>query len=152
MTDHHTRHNLLRQDDAFFATPASLMLDARLTPLEHNGWQVLRMCAQLRAQPAGEPGAIAPLSHPHPAGAKELGDKLDNITDPHVRMSLRLQATFGLRREESIKFQPRYADRGNYIAIKGSWAKGGRDRRCQSRRRNSVRYWTTPLDQQGRAH
>ncbi len=60
--------------------------------------------------------------------AKELGDRLDRISDPHVRMSLRLQAAFGLRREESIKFQPRYADRGDHIAIKGSWAKGGRDR------------------------
>ncbi|BAT68944.1 integrase [Pseudomonas aeruginosa] len=60
--------------------------------------------------------------------AKELGDRLGRITDPHVRMSLRLQAVFGLRREESIKFQPRYADRGDQIAIKGSWAKGGRDR------------------------
>ncbi|MCG9078145.1 phage integrase N-terminal domain-containing protein [Laribacter hongkongensis] len=60
--------------------------------------------------------------------AKELGDRLDRITDSHVHMSLRLQAAFGLRREESIKFQPRYADRGDHIAIKGSWAKGGRDR------------------------
>ena len=59
---------------------------------------------------------------------KELDDGLDRITDPHVRMSLRLQAAFGLRREESIKFQPRYADHGDHIAIKGSWAKGGRDR------------------------
>ncbi|WP_232786586.1 STY4528 family pathogenicity island replication protein [Achromobacter sp. DH1f] len=41
MADHHTRHNPLGQD-ALFATPASLMLDARLTPLERNGWQVLR--------------------------------------------------------------------------------------------------------------
>lgn len=57
--------------------------------------------------------------------AKELGGRLDRFTDPHVRMSLRLQAAFGLRREESIKFQPRY---GDHIAIKGSWAKGGRDR------------------------
>lgn len=60
--------------------------------------------------------------------AKELGDGLDRITDPHVRMSLRLQAAFGLRREESIKFQPRYADHDDHIAIKGAWAKGGRDR------------------------
>lgn len=60
--------------------------------------------------------------------AKELGDRLHMITDPYVRMSLRLQAAFGLRREESIKFQPRYADRGDHIAIKGSWAKGGRER------------------------
>ncbi|MDF3942075.1 STY4528 family pathogenicity island replication protein [Achromobacter denitrificans] len=42
MADHHTRHNPLGQN-ALFATPASLMLDARLTPLERNGWQVLRM-------------------------------------------------------------------------------------------------------------
>ncbi len=42
MADHHTRPNPLGQD-ALFTTPASLMLDARLTPLERNGWQVLRM-------------------------------------------------------------------------------------------------------------
>ncbi len=42
MADHHTRHNPLGQD-ALFTTPAALMLDARLTPLERNGWQVLRM-------------------------------------------------------------------------------------------------------------
>ncbi|MDR2259465.1 MAG: integrase domain-containing protein [Azoarcus sp.] len=60
--------------------------------------------------------------------AKELGDGLDRITDAHVRMSLRLQAAFGLRREESIKFRPSIADQGDHIAIKGSWAKGGRER------------------------
>ncbi|MFY3197005.1 STY4528 family pathogenicity island replication protein [Achromobacter xylosoxidans] len=42
MADHHTRRNPLGQD-ALFTTPASLMLDPRLTPLERNGWQVLRM-------------------------------------------------------------------------------------------------------------
>jgi len=42
MADHHTRQNSLGQN-ALFTTPASLMLDARLTPLERNGWQVLRM-------------------------------------------------------------------------------------------------------------
>lgn len=60
--------------------------------------------------------------------AREPDDRLVRITDPHVRVSLRLQAAFGLRREESIKFQPRHADGGDHIAIKGSWAKGGRDR------------------------
>lgn len=60
--------------------------------------------------------------------AKALGDGLSRVSDPHVQMSLRLQAAFGLRREESIKFQPRYADRGDHIALKGSWTKGGRDR------------------------
>jgi hypothetical protein len=43
-------------------------------------------------------------------------------------MSLLLQEAFGLRRKESIKFQPSYADRGDHIALKGSWTKGGRPR------------------------
>lgn len=61
--------------------------------------------------------------------AKDLyGNRLDRITDPHVHMNLRLQQAFGLRREESIKFQPAYADRGDHIALKGSWCKGGRER------------------------
>ncbi len=60
--------------------------------------------------------------------ARELGVNLEQVTDPHVRMSLQLQAAFGLRREEAIKFQPSYADRGDYITLKGSWTKGGRKR------------------------
>jgi integrase len=60
--------------------------------------------------------------------ARELGDRLDRIRDPHVCMSLSLQQAFGLRREECIKFRPRYADRGNCIVLKGSWTKGGRPR------------------------
>lgn len=58
--------------------------------------------------------------------ARELGRKLDQITDAHVRMSLQLQAAFGLRRKESLLFQPRYADRGDHLALKGSWTKGGK--------------------------
>lgn len=60
--------------------------------------------------------------------SKTLGDALDGVRDAHVRMSLQLQQAFGLRREESIKFQPGYADRGDHIALKGSWTKGGRER------------------------
>ncbi|AHH48942.1 integrase [Pseudomonas aeruginosa] len=60
--------------------------------------------------------------------ARELGTGLEQITDVHVHMSLQLQATFGLRREEAIKFQPSYADRDDHIALKGSWTKGGRER------------------------
>nr|WP_235231676.1 integrase domain-containing protein [Bordetella bronchiseptica] len=41
-------------------------------------------------------------------------------------MSLQLQAALGLRREEAIRFQP--SNRGNHIALKGSWTKGGRER------------------------
>lgn len=60
--------------------------------------------------------------------ARQLGDSLERVTDPHVRMSLELQQAFGLRREESIKFQPCFADRGDRIVLKGSWTKGGRPR------------------------
>lgn len=61
--------------------------------------------------------------------AKTLdGEQLGRVDDAHVRVSLRLQQAFGLRREESIKFQPAYADRGDHIALKGSWCKGGRPR------------------------
>jgi len=59
---------------------------------------------------------------------RTLDQRLDLVRDPHVRMSLQLQAAFGLRREESIKFQPGYADRGDHISLKGSWTKGGRPR------------------------
>ncbi len=60
--------------------------------------------------------------------SRTLGDALDQVRNAHVRMSLQLQQAFGLRREESIKFQPSYADRGDHIALKGSWTKGGRER------------------------
>ena len=60
--------------------------------------------------------------------ARQLGDGLERISDPYVRMSLALQQAFGLRREEAIKFQPGYADRGEHILLKGSWTKGGRPR------------------------
>ncbi len=42
--------------------------------------------------------------------------QLDKVRDEHVRMSLELQRAFGLRREETIKFQPRFADRGVHSA------------------------------------
>lgn len=55
-------------------------------------------------------------------------DALSGIPDVYVRMSLMLQAAFGLRREEAIKFQPSYADRSDHLALKPSWTKGGRTR------------------------
>lgn len=61
--------------------------------------------------------------------ARELDKEgLDKITDKHVEMALRLQAAFGLRREEAIKFSPSYADRTDSIVLKGSWTKGGKPR------------------------
>lgn len=53
---------------------------------------------------------------------------LEKVHDQHVRMSLELQQAFGLRREEAMKFQPSYADRGDHIALKESWTKGGKSR------------------------
>ncbi len=53
---------------------------------------------------------------------------LTQVTDPYTRMSLRLQATFGLRRKESIKIQPAWADRGDTLMVKASWGKGKRAR------------------------
>ena len=61
--------------------------------------------------------------------ALEVDDKkLSKISDSYVRLSIRLQAAFGLRREESIKFNPNYAFKGDHIRLKSSWAKGGRTR------------------------
>ena len=50
------------------------------------------------------------------------------MRDEHVRMSLELQQAFGLRREEAMKFQPSFADRGDHLVLKASWTKGGRER------------------------
>ncbi len=50
------------------------------------------------------------------------------VRDEHVRMSLELQAAFGLRREEAIKFIPSYADQGIRIVLKDTWTKGGKAR------------------------
>lgn len=68
--------------------------------------------------------------------------------DQNIAQSLRLQDAFGLRREESMKFQPVFAldgqkiDSARYIRIKGSWAKGGRPRTIpitSEKQRNELR-------------
>ena len=53
---------------------------------------------------------------------------IQRVKDPHVAMALRLEAAFGLRREEAIKFRPARDDRGACIRLKGSTIKGGRPR------------------------
>jgi len=53
---------------------------------------------------------------------------LSKVKDAHVRASLELQRAFGLRREESLKLQPNFADRGDRLVLKASWCKGGRAR------------------------
>lgn len=53
---------------------------------------------------------------------------LERIPDARVQLALKLEAAFGLRREEALKFRPVIADKGNRIALKASWCKGGRYR------------------------
>ena len=66
---------------------------------------------------------------PRHSKARELTPtQLEAISDPYVKMSLKLQAAFGLRSEESIKISPHWADRGTILALKESWTKGGRAR------------------------
>ncbi|EMA7656777.1 phage integrase N-terminal domain-containing protein [Vibrio cholerae] len=54
--------------------------------------------------------------------------KLASISSPYVQASLQLQAAFGLRREEAIKFSPSYAIQDGKLVLKGSWTKGGKAR------------------------
>jgi len=61
--------------------------------------------------------------------AQELNEKkLSLLSDKYVRLSIRLQAACGLRREEAIKFSPNYAVQDDHIKLKPSWTKGGRAR------------------------
>lgn len=61
--------------------------------------------------------------------ARELPEsKLAEISNHLVGYSLRLQEQFGLRREESIKFNAVYADKGDFIRLKSTWTKGGKER------------------------
>jgi hypothetical protein len=54
--------------------------------------------------------------------------QVGEVSSPYVAMSLRLQEAFGLRREESMKIRPAWADQGNVLRLKDSWTKGGRYR------------------------
>jgi hypothetical protein len=61
--------------------------------------------------------------------ARTLTDAdLAKVTDRYTALSLRLQAAFGLRRAESIKIQPAWADRGDHLVLQPTWCKGGRAR------------------------
>jgi site-specific recombinase XerC len=54
--------------------------------------------------------------------------KLAQVADRYTAMSLRLEAAFGLRREESIKIVPVWANAGDKLRLKDSWTKGGKYR------------------------
>lgn len=54
--------------------------------------------------------------------------RLDEVSDPRVRLCLEMQEAFGLRREEAIKFRPSFSDHDDKIILKPSTTKGGRGR------------------------
>jgi hypothetical protein len=68
---------------------------------------------------------------------------LNRITDPYIQISLQLQRTFGLRREESLKIRPHMADKNDKLLLLGTWCKGNRSREIPIRTEEQ-RYW---LDQ-----
>lgn len=55
-------------------------------------------------------------------------EQLEKLDDKRIKCSVELQKAFGLRREESLKFQPQYAIKEDRISLKPSWTKGGRAR------------------------
>lgn len=55
-------------------------------------------------------------------------EKLAVIDDAYIKVSLKLQAEFGLRKAECMKINPSIADNGDHISLKASWCKGGRAR------------------------
>lgn len=61
--------------------------------------------------------------------AKSANDEaLAKVRDDRVRLALKLEAAFGLRREEVFKMRPALADNGDRLALRSSWCKGGRYR------------------------
>ncbi len=97
--------------------------------------------AELRwwAEKIGKPSVVARDNAHYGIGQRQFvtnaskardvtADDLSKITDPYTQASLKLAAAFGLRRAESIKIQPAWADRGDRLALKSTWTKGGRAR------------------------
>lgn len=75
---------------------------------------------------------------------------LARITDPYTQLSLKLQAAFGLRREESIKIRPESADRGDWLVLAPSWTKGGRAREIAIRNEHQRQLLQEARDLAGR--
>ena len=106
-----------------------------------NAGTIKNRMAALRwwAEKIGQPDLLAHSNAPYGIAQRVLVAKeskaksvdaaqLARVDDRYVRLSLELQQAFGLRREEAIKFQPRYADRGTRLVLKESWTKGGKAR------------------------
>ena len=53
-------------------------------------------------------------------------EQLKQIPKEEYRLAVEAQALFGLRAQEALKLQIKLTDRGNYLAMLGSWCKNGR--------------------------
>lgn len=71
---------------------------------------------------------------PTESKAKPITEEmLSKVKNEHVKASLRLQEAFGLRREESIKINPKVSQNGSLLVLKGSHCKGGKPRAIEIR-------------------
>lgn len=97
------------------------------------------------ARTNGEYGIAERVFVTNVSKAKVLdADTLARVSDSYTRMSLQLQAAFGLRREESIKIKPGWADGGNILRLQDSWTKGGKYRGCRLPPCSSAPCWRRP--------
>lgn len=55
-------------------------------------------------------------------------EQIQRIPKEEYRLAVEGQMLFGTRAQEALKFQVKFADRGNYLALMGSWCKNGRVR------------------------
>ena len=72
---------------------------------------------------AGQPSKAFTLSQ----------EVLERVPSPYIRVSLELEEKFGLRREEACKIKPHEAHQGDWLVLKASWCKGGRERKIRIR-------------------
>ena len=93
---------------------------------------------RLTAHAIGKPNIVKRENKDYGIGARPASlarnkviDSIDisKVLDPHLKLSIRLQQLFGLRREESLKIIVGKADRGEYLVLEKSWTKGGISRR-----------------------
>ena len=58
---------------------------------------------------------------------------LERVPSPYIRVSLELEEKFGLRREEACKVKPHEAHQEDWLVLRASWCKGGRERKIRIR-------------------
>jgi integrase len=88
------------------------------------------------AEKIGRPGVVAKSNAVYGIARRERvsvwskGKHLDEgmfqqVSDPYIRISVRLILAFGLRRKEALMIKVHEADQGDHLALQASWTKGG---------------------------